>query len=60
MAEEKTPQTPEEEKDVEGHGPYAPTAEPTVDREASLEEDDDVEGHSLAAPTAKPTAKPTI
>ena len=57
MAEEKTPTTSDEEKDVEGHGPYAPLTEPLTDREAALDEDDDVEGHA-ASPLAKPLARP--
>jgi hypothetical protein len=57
MADEKTPATPEEDKDVEGHGPYAPTAEPTTDLDANLDEKDDVEGHA-ASPVAKPVARP--
>jgi hypothetical protein len=58
MAEKKTPPASEEEKDVEGHGPYAPAAEPATDREGALDEkEDDVEGHA-ASPLAKPLARP--
>jgi hypothetical protein len=57
VAEEKRPTTSDEEKDVEGHGPYAPVTEPVTDREGTLDEkDDDVEGHSLDRPSqARPS-----
>jgi hypothetical protein len=46
VAEEKTPTTSDEEKDVEGHGPYAPVTEPVTERDAALDDkEDDVEGH---------------
>lgn len=57
MAEEKKPTPSDEEKEVEGHGPYAPVMEPVTDREAALDEkEDDVEGHALDRPSqARPS-----
>lgn len=57
MADEKRPTTSDEEKDVEGHGPYAPVTEPVTEREGTLDEkDDDVEGHALDRPSqARPS-----
>jgi hypothetical protein len=58
VADEKRPTTSDEEKDVEGHGPYAPVTEPVTERDAALDEqEDDVEGHGF---TAKPSqARPS-
>jgi len=55
--EKKRPTTSDEEKDVEGHGPYAPVTEPVTDREAALDEkEDDVEGHASDRPSqARPS-----
>ena len=57
MDEKKRPTTSDEEKDVEGHGPYAPVTEPVTDRDAVLDDkDDDVEGHALDRPNpARPS-----
>jgi hypothetical protein len=57
VADEKTPPASDEEKDVEGHGPYAPVAEPVADRDAVLDDkDDDVEGHAADRPSqARPS-----